>query len=91
MVTAPEQVWVTAFNQTDKNRTIISVLNYDEIETDLIARVSIRFRFEKNLKVKDVRNAETGKVMECTLREGEVEFPSSLIETFEMYIINYQN
>ena len=91
MVTAPEQVWVTAFTQSDKNRTIISVLNYDEKEIDLIARVSIKFRFAKNLKVKDVRNAETGLVMECTVRECEVEFPSSLIETFEMYIINYQS
>ena len=91
MVTAPEQVWVTAFTQSDKNRTIISVLNYDEKEIDLIARVSIKFRFAKNLKVKDVRNAETGLVMDCTIREGEVEFPTSLIETFEMYIINYQS
>ena len=91
MVTAPEQIWVTAFNQSDKNRTIISVLNYDEKEIDLIARVSIKFRFEKDLKIKDVRNAETGLVLECTIREGEVEFPRSFVETFEMYIINYQS
>ena len=91
MVSAPEQVWVTAFNQLDKNRTIISVLNYDEKEINLIARVSIKFRFEKSLKIKDIRDAETGMVMDCTIREGEVEFPTSLIETFEMYIINYQS
>lgn len=91
-VVAPEQVWVTAFEQPDRNRTVISILNYDEKQEGLFARTKVRFRADKNRKVKDVVHALSGESLPVSISSSNViDFPELIIETFEMYLINYSS
>jgi hypothetical protein len=90
-VQAPEQVWVTAFEQPEKHRTVLSVLNYDEKQANLIARVDVQFKSGSQRSISSVTRALTNEEIDVSIStDNLVKFPQMLVETFDMFIINYK-
>jgi hypothetical protein len=70
--TGPHEVWVTLFDQLDRDRTVLSVLNY-ELQDGMTADVAVRVAPPEGYRIVAVRDAVTGEEQLFDLRDGRAE------------------
>jgi len=90
---APPAVWATVFDQPEKNRIVLSFLNYQlEMPPIPIARIPFRLapppgsRFKRLVCLPDMREAP----MELSETSGRLAGVAENLETFAMYAAEYE-
>jgi hypothetical protein len=84
-------VWITAFDQPDRNRLMLAALRYETEPTTGSVPVTVRYRPPADRTVLGVRHALSGAPRPHThATDGTVEFALGDLELFDMFLVDYE-
>lgn len=88
---AASTVWVTLFDQLDRDRMVLSVLNFEE-QAGFVARVMCTAHAPEGRRITGVTRTTDGSAVEATIAAdgGSVEIVGLLVELFELFAVELE-